>query len=119
MDPTERMRKDESTHMTDTTQQTAPRVTAERIEELFATLRYQAVRIPNTSTTIATAMLPDGFEVARGYGSCVSPATFDAETSEKLAISAAASRARTKLWELEAYHLKRVLEERSQIRAAG
>jgi hypothetical protein len=106
----------ERTHMTDTTQQTAPRVTAERIDALVASLTYHTMRMPNEAGTIVTAKLPGGFVVARGEAACLSPSTFDVETSEKLARNAAAAQVRSKLWELEAYHLKRVLEER---RAGG
>lgn len=99
--------------MTDTTQQTAPRVTAERIDALVASLTYETARVPNTSTTIATARLPWGFVVAEGKASCVSPSGFDAETSAKLAIVDAGKNSRSALWMLEGYRLAFELAHRT------
>jgi hypothetical protein len=89
--------------MTDKT--TAPRVTTERIDALVASLTYETARVPNTSTTIATARLPWGFVVAEGKASCVSPSGFDAGTSAKLAVVDAGKNARSALWTLEGYRL--------------
>ncbi len=88
-----------------TDHQTAQQVDPERVSELVASLTYETARVPNTSSTIATARLPNGFVVAIGHSSCVSPAAYHAETQRKLAIGAAAGKARDALFEFEAYRL--------------
>lgn len=95
--------------MTDTTQQTAPRVTAERIDALVASLTYETARVPNTTSTIATARLPNGFVAAIGHSACVSPANFDADLGKKLAITDAGKKARDALWQFEGYVLAQQL----------
>lgn len=84
---------------------TAPRVTPERINQLVASLTYETARVPNTTSTIATARLPNGFVVSIGHSACVSPANFDAEMGRKLAIGDAGTKAREALWQFEGYLL--------------
>ncbi|WEF34878.1 Gp49 family protein [Pseudoduganella chitinolytica] len=108
----------ERTHMTDTTQQTAPRVTAERIDALVASLTYETARVPNTTSTVATSRLPWGFVVSIGHSACVSPANFDAEKGRKYAIEDAAAQSRAKLWELEGYRLAYELAHQGKAGAA-
>ena len=91
--------------MTDTTQQTAPRVTAERIDALVASLTYETARVPNSSTTIATARLPSGFVVAEAKASCFRRADFDPAESRRRAIDNAAAKARDVLMLCESYKL--------------
>jgi hypothetical protein len=61
--------------------------------------------VPNTSSTIATARLPNGFVVAIGHSSCVSPATYEPDTQRRLAIGDARTKAQDALFEFEAYRL--------------
>jgi len=93
-----------------TAETTAPRVSEERINALVASLKFETAHIPNTNTTIATATLPNGFNVALGMSACVSALLFDAEKGRKYAIKNAVGLARQKLWEFEGYVLARQLE---------
>ncbi len=96
--------------MTNATQnQPAPRVTPERIDALVASLTFETARVPNTTSTIATARLPNGFVAAIGHSACVSPANFDAEMGKKLAITDAGKKARDALWQFEGYVLAQKL----------
>lgn len=87
---------------------TAPRVTLESIEALMASVVYDVHVIPDTNTTLATAIL-DGFTLATEQTSCVDKANFNAELGAKYAIEAAKASAKSKLWELEGYALKKQL----------
>lgn len=75
------------------------------IQELMESLRYTVARTPNAASTTATASLPWGFVVATGNSGCLDTAAFDEETSRKMAIAAAATVAREKLTEFEAYRM--------------
>lgn len=88
----------------------APYVPVERIDALVASLTYESARVPNTTSTVATARLPGGFVVSIGHDACVSAANFKADLGKKYAIQAAALSAREKLWEFEGYALVRNLE---------
>jgi hypothetical protein len=94
------------------TEQIAPRVTPQRIKELMDSMTYDTARLPNTTTTLAAARLPNGFTVTIGKSLCVDPTDFHAETGEKLAIGDAATKARELLWEFEAYANARDHERR-------
>jgi len=96
------------------TDQTAPRVTPERIKHLHDSLTYETARVPATTSTIATARLPSGFVVAIGHSACVSPANFDAEMGRKIAIGDAATKAREALWQFEGYLLAHQLATAGQ-----
>lgn len=89
---------------------TAPRVTVERIDSLMASLRYEPWIVPNTTTTIVVAMLPNGFTVGIGKSAAVSASNFNADIGQKIATAEAERNARDKLWELEGYAMKSRLE---------
>ena len=93
--------------------QTVPRVTTQHIDALVASLAYETARVPNTTSTIATARLPSGFVVGIGHSACVSPANFDAELGRKYAIEDASKKARDALWQFEGYLLAHQLTERA------
>lgn len=96
---------------------TAPRVTADTIDGLVKSLTYETARVPNTTSTIATARLPTGFVVAIGHSACVSPANFDAEMGRKLAIGDATTKAREALWQFEGYRLAHDLAQQKAAKA--
>ena len=89
---------------------TAPRVSAETIADLMASLRYEGWVVPGTTTTIVVAVLRDGFSVGIGDSASVSPANFNAEIGFDIARAKAERKARDKLWELEGYALKAKLK---------
>jgi hypothetical protein len=91
---------------------TAPRVTPEYIDALMESVTYAVHVIPETTTTLATALL-DGFSLATGQTACVDKENFNKKLGAKYAIESAKSLAKNKLWELEGYHLKKKLEEKS------
>jgi len=95
------------------TDQTAPHVTPERVNELLAALTYETVRMPNSSVTVAEARLPGGFVVAIGYSGYVSPANFDPEAGAKRAIGHARQKAEEALWRYEGYALARELVQQA------
>ena len=84
---------------------TAPRVTNDDISLLMDNVIYATHVVPNTTTTVAVAMI-SGFTLCQEITACVDPANFDAELGAKYAIEKARSSARNKLWELEGYKLK-------------
>lgn len=90
---------------------TASRVTPDMIDALLAGVIYHVHIVPNTTTTIATAIMANGFTVATGTSACTSPENFDKALGEKIAMDNARKLARDKLWELEGYRLKRNLED--------
>lgn len=89
---------------------TAQRITVERIDGLMASLRYEPWIVPNTTTTIVIAILPNGFTVGIGKSAAVSASNFNAEIGQKIATAEAERNARDKLWELEGYALKSRIE---------
>lgn len=86
-----------------------PKVSREQIEKLLSELHYETTVVPGTTTTIATAINPDGFTLAIGKSACVCPENFDAEQGKFWAIDAAKKQAEDKLWELEGYALYKKL----------
>jgi hypothetical protein len=88
---------------------TAPRVTPEQVNALVDSLIFQTHRFPGTTSTVAAAILPNGFVVAVGHSAAASRENFDAEIGEAIAISNAKTEARKKLWELEGYVLKKAI----------
>lgn len=84
----------------------APRVASEDIDALCDDLMIHTHHFPGTTTTIAVAMLPDGFVVATGHSACISPANFKRHIGEQIASDNARAAARAKLWELEGYVLR-------------
>ncbi|MBN3777426.1 hypothetical protein G3O06_07660 [Burkholderia sp. Ac-20345] len=91
------------------TGQTGRRVRMEQIDALVESLTVHAQRIEGTCSTIALAVLPNGFTVAIGHSACVDPALFNAEIGVRVSTDDALAQARKKLWELEGYCLKKVL----------
>lgn len=88
---------------------TAPRVTPEQINAMVDSLVFQTHRFPGTTSTVAVAVLPNGFVVAIGHSAAASRENFDAEIGESIAVSNARTEARKKLWELEGYVLKKAI----------
>lgn len=89
----------------------APRVTPDQIDSLMNNVTYKTHVVDGTTTTIAVAIMENGFSLATGLSACASPENFDAELGAKIAIDDAAKKARDELWKLEGYRLKRNLEE--------
>lgn len=94
----------------------APKVDVAHIDALVASLTYETARVPNTTSTVATARLPGGFVAAIGHSACVAPENFDAELGRKYAIEDAQRQARGSLWSHEGYVLYQRLE---QLRSYG
>ncbi|MES2319988.1 MAG: Gp49 family protein [Pseudomonadota bacterium] len=88
----------------------APRVTPAQIDALCDSLTFPTHVFPGTTTTVAIAVLPNGFTAGLGMSACVSPANFVTEIGVKYAIDQAKAQARDKLWELEGYALKAQLQ---------
>lgn len=89
---------------------TAPRVTPAQIDALMADVTFHTHVIPGTTTTVATAIMSNGFTLATAFSACADPANFDAEIGVEIAVSKARVTARDKLWELEGYALKKEIE---------
>lgn len=102
-----------------TDKSSAPRVTEEHIDAMVDSLKYETARVPNTSSTVATARLPNGFVVCEGWCHTVSPANFDAEQGKLRAIADAQGKARAKLFEFEGYVLARELQAQDEAFMAG
>jgi len=92
---------------------TAPRVTPEQINTLMNNVTYHTYVVPNTTTTVAVAILlfADGskFTLANEYSACASIENFDEEVGAKIAIENAELEAKNQLWLLEGYNLKKAL----------
>lgn len=84
---------------------TAPRITNDQISDIMAKVVYHTYVVPNTTTTVAVAMI-EGFTLCQEITACVDPANFNEELGAKYATQKAESSARNKLWELEGYKLK-------------
>jgi len=84
----------------------APRVSVGEIDALCDDLVIHTHHFPGTTTTVAVAMLPDGFVVATGHSACISAANFKRHIGEQIASDNARAAARAKLWELEGYVLR-------------
>lgn len=77
----------------------APRLTLADIESKIVKTHFHIV--PETTTTICTLVLANGFTVV-GKSACVSPENFDKAIGEDIARNDAVE----KVWELEGYLLK-------------
>lgn len=88
---------------------TAPRITANQIEDLCGSLTIKTHHFEGTSSTVALAILPNGFVAGVGHSASVSPENFDAEIGARIATQDALAQARKKLWEMEGYALKKQL----------
>lgn len=94
----------------------APTVSKVRIEALVASLSFETARVPNTSSVVATARLPNGFVLAVGESHTVHPANFEHEEAKSRAIEDARTKAKAKLYEHEGYILaQKLFAEASQV----
>jgi Phage protein (N4 Gp49/phage Sf6 gene 66) family len=92
---------------------TYARITTEQLNTLMDTVVYKVLAVPDTTLTLAVALLPMGsrnFTLAIGEAACVDPRNFKPEIGAKFAIEDAASKARNRLWELEGYVLSVILQ---------
>lgn len=88
-----------------------PFVTKEHIAAIMAGLQYTFVVIPDTTTTICSAVHPNGFTLALGESACVCPENFNVETGQHWAKEDAMKKAEKELWKLEGYLLKHQLTD--------
>lgn len=87
---------------------TYPRIEKSHIDNMMKSVTYSTQLIPNTTTTVATAILHLGhlkFTLACETMACVDPRNFNAELGIEYAIEKAEAAARNKLWELEGFSL--------------
>lgn len=82
---------------------TAPRITPERINAVIAGEYFHVP--PGTTLTLCVLTLANGFTVV-GESACASPANFDAELGERIA----RENAKSKIWALEGYALRTLLQ---------
>ncbi len=82
----------------------APRLTPNHIDSVIGSTHY--VVVPNTTLTICTIILKNGFCVT-GTSAAASPENFDKQIGQSIAFT----NARNKIWELEGYLLKQKLYE--------
>lgn len=94
---------------------TAPRVTPDRIQRLMHTISLKGHHHEGTTTTVATAFLPNGFSLATEISACASPENFNRELGLNIAMDKATASAKEHLWELEGYHLKELLEKQREL----
>lgn len=83
-----------------------PKVYPEDIEAMMQTLRYEVHVIPNTTTTVCSAILPVGdcdFVIATGETACIDKRNFNPELGAKYARENCEKAARSELWRLEGY----------------
>lgn len=90
---------------------TAPRIKKEQIDALVQSLEFKTHRFAGTTSTVAIAVLPNGFVAGVGHSAAVSPENFNAALGESIAINNAINIARDKLWELEGYSLRKSLDK--------
>lgn len=94
---------------------TAPRITPEQIDALVEQLSFHTSVIPGTTTTLASALNPCGFEIVTESAGCVSAENFNEAIGRNHAITKARAAARNELWRLEGYRLKQNLIEASKV----
>jgi hypothetical protein len=94
---------------------TAPRITPAQIDALVEQLSFHTSVIPGTTTTLASAINPAGFEIATASAGCVSPENFNELLGRNTAIAKVKAIARNELWKLEGYRLKANLLEASKV----
>lgn len=92
---------------------TYPRVEKSTIDALMDKVIYKCHVVEGTTTTVVTAILPItdhiSFTLATVIMACVDPRNFNKELGEKYGIKKARKQATDKLWELEGYHLAKLL----------
>lgn len=91
---------------------TAPRVTKDQIDALYAKLIFEVGQVALTRI-MCTATL-DGFSIADGFSACVDPKNFDLQIGGEIATKNCATAAYAKLWEFEGYRLSRSLNETAE-----
>lgn len=94
---------------------TAPRITPGQIDALVEQLSFHTSVIPGTTTTLASALSPCGFEIVTESAGCVSAENFNEAIGRNHAITKARAAARNELWRLEGYRLKQNLIEASKV----
>lgn len=92
-----------------------PRVTPEQIDALVEKLSIHTYLIPGTTTTLASALNPLGFEVATASANVSVAAEFSESIGRNAAIASVKALARKELWKLETYRLKQNLFEASKV----
>ena len=75
------------------------------IDALVASLKCTFTVLNESTTTVASMTLPNGFSVALGTSACVDPKNFNVEDGQKYSRENAQAQAINKLWELEGYVL--------------
>lgn len=96
------MNENEQEHMIADKGLTAPRVTAQDIDDTIVHEYYH--RLPGTTLTICVLTLRNGTHVV-GESACVSPENFNLEIGQRVAYN----NARGKVWALEGYLLRHKL----------
>lgn len=81
------------------------KITPAHINTLVSSLIFYNVHIPDTTTMLSEAFLPNGFSVGSGKSACVDPALFNKEIGEDIASTNAENDAQQTLWQLEGYLL--------------
>ncbi|RMO79772.1 hypothetical protein ALQ33_200023 [Pseudomonas syringae pv. philadelphi] len=94
---------------------TAPRITPEQIDAMVEKLSFHTYVIPGTTTTVASAIDPQGFVVALGTAAAVSAANFNESIGRNHSITKAKAAARDELWKLEGYRLSKNLFEAARV----
>jgi hypothetical protein len=94
---------------------TAPRITPDQIDALVEQLSFHTYLIPGTTTTLASALNPAGFEVATVSANVSIAAEFSESVGRNNAIAKAKTAARNELWKLEAYRLKQNIYQASKV----
>lgn len=84
----------------------APRITPALIDALVKSLEYETHVVKDTTATVATSILPNGYVVATELSACASPENFNPALGIEIAINRCREVSRAKLWELEGYRLK-------------
>lgn len=93
-----------------------PKVLPEEVQKLFETLRFETHVVPNTTTTVCSAVLPIGacdFVIATGETACIDKRNFNPVLGEKYAKEKCELNARNKLWELEGYYKAKLLADKA------
>lgn len=82
------------------------RVEKDTIDALEHSLAYHVHHFPGTTTTVAIAVLPNGFTVGVGKSACLDQAMFDADVGVTIAKEQARKQSVEMLWALEGYKVK-------------
>ncbi len=86
----------------------APRITKDNIDHLMTQVKFIVIQPEDLLDTLVLAKL-NNFTLAIGFSNCVSKANYNKEIGAKIASEDAAVKARDKLWELEGYHLSKMM----------